>query len=387
MLYKNAHNIKKHALKSYNKFTNPLNNIFPDAPVLKSRGNRPLQMTFEDQLHGLIYFHLQEFKSGRHLMQVLEKDKFAREVIAPKDGIKKSSFFEAINSRGLEQLMYVFNELQTKASKVLPRKHTEYGDLVAIDGSLINAALSMQWADYRDGSKKAKVHVGFDLNHSIPIKIFLTDGKSAERPYVEQILDPGQTGVIDRGYQSYKDFDKWQNEEKHFVCRIKENAKKTVIKAHETRKDSIVFYDAIVLLGTKGINQTEKEVRVIGYRIGSTKYWVATDRFDLSAEQIAAVFKLRWDIETFFAWWKRHLKVYHIIARSEYGLMVQMLAGLITYLLLVIYCHEEYNEKVSIKRVRELRINIQNESRYFFGDSSDSIETSIQKNHYLYAKT
>jgi len=184
-------------------------------------------------------------------MQVLEKDKFAREVIAPKDGIKKSSFFEAINSRGLEQLMYVFNELQTKASKVLPRKHTEYGDLVAIDGSLINAALSMQWADYRDGSKKAKVHVGFDLNHSIPIKIFLTDGKSAERPYVEQILDPGQTGVIDRGYQSYKDFDKWQNEKKHFVCRIKENAKKTVIKAHEISKDSIVFYDAIVLLGTK----------------------------------------------------------------------------------------------------------------------------------------
>ena len=93
------------------------------------------------------------------------------------------------------------------------------------------------------------------------------------------------------------------------------------------------------------------------------------------------------DIETFFAWWKRHLKVYHIIARSKYGLMVQMLAGLITYLLLVIYCHEEYNEKVSIKRVRELRINIQNESRYFFGDSSDSIETSIQKNHYLHAKT
>ena len=383
----NVHIARKHALNSYNRFKNPLNNILPDAPVLESRGNRPLQMTFEDQLNGLIYFHLQEFKSGRHLMQVLEKDKFAREVIAPKDGIKKSSFFEAINSRGLEQLMYVFNELQTKASKALPRKHTEYGDLVAIDGSLINAALSMHWADYRDGSKKAKVHVGFDLNHSIPIKIFLTDGKSAERPYVEQILDPGQTGVIDRGYQSYKDFDRWQNEEKHFVCRIKENAKKTVIKANEISKDSIVFYDAIVLLGTKGINQTEKEVRVVGYRIGSTNYWVATDRFDLSAEQIAAVFKLRWDIETFFAWWKRHLKVYHIIARSEYGLMVQMLAGLITYLLLTIYCHEQYNEKVSIKRVRELRINIQNESRYVYWDSSDSLGASIQNNNHLYAKT
>ncbi len=381
MLDTNVHIVRKHALYSYKKFIKPLKKVLSNTPVLKSRGNKPLQITFDDQINALIYFHLQEFNSGRHLLQVLEKDNFAREVIAPKNGIKKSSFFEAINSRGLEQLTCVFNELQIQASQVLPSKHTDFGDLVAIDGSLINAVLSMHWADYRDDSKKAKVHVGFDLNHSIPSKIFLTDGKSAERPYVEQILDPGQTGVIDRGYQSYKDFDRWQNEEKHFVCRIKENAKKTVIKANEISKDSIVFYDAIVLLGTKGINQTEKEVRVVGYRIASTDYWVATDRFDMSAEQIAAVFKLRWDIETFFSWWKRHLKVYHIIARSKYGLMVQMLAGLITYLLLAIYCHEQYNEKVSIKRVRELRINIQNEARSVYWDLSDSHGESIQNNH------
>ena len=55
--------------------------------------------------------------------------------------------------------------------------------------------------------------------------------------------------------------------------------------------------------------------------------------------------------------------MYHLIARSPYGLMVQILAGLITYLLLAIYCHEEYHEKVSIKRVRQLRIKIRNEAR------------------------
>ena len=43
--------------------------------------------------------------------------------------------------------------------------------------------------------------------------------------------------------------------------------------------------------------------------------------------------------------------------------MVQILAGLITYLLLAIYCREQHNEKVSIKRVRELRIKIDNEIR------------------------
>jgi IS4 transposase len=91
--------------------------------------------------------------------------------------------------------------------------------------------------------------------------------------------------------------------------------------------------------------------------------WIATDRFDLTAEDIAVAFKLRWEIEKFFAGWKRHLKFYHLIARSEYGLMVQILVSLITYLLRAIDYQENYNAKVSISRVRELRIQMMNESR------------------------
>jgi len=219
----------------------------------------------------------------------------------------------------------------------------------------------MQWADYRKGAKKAKVHLGFDLNRSIPRKIFLTDGKAAERPFVSLILSPGQTGVLDRGYQSHDLFDQWQGDNKHFVCRIKAGTNKTRIKDNTVNPGSNVFYDAIVLLGNPGVNQSNKPIRVVAYTVDGINYWVATDRYDLSAEQIALIYKLRWEIEKFFAWWKRHLKVYHLIARSDYGLMVQILAGLITYLLLAIYCREQHNERVNIKRVRELRIKIQNE--------------------------
>ncbi len=127
-------------------------------PPLETLGNRPLQMNFEHQLKALIFFHLEEHTSGRHLLQVLEEDDFARTVIAPPEGIKKSSFFEAINSRGLEQLLSVFQQLQANAAKLLPREHAELGTLITIDGSLINAVLSMHWADYRNNCRKAKVH-------------------------------------------------------------------------------------------------------------------------------------------------------------------------------------------------------------------------------------
>jgi len=148
----------------------------------------------------------------------------------------------------------------------------------------------------------------------------------------------------------------------HFVCRIKGNTTKTCLKKLPVKKDSIIFYDAIVLLGQDGINETQKELRLVGYNVGSKKYWVATDRFDLTAEQIARIYEIRWNIEKFFAWWKRYLRVYHLISRSKHGLMVQILSGLITYLLLAIYSHEQHGEKVSIKRVRELRTKIINET-------------------------
>ena len=221
----------------------------------------------------------------------------------------------------------------------------------------------MCWADYRDNSKKAKAHVGFDLNKGIPSKIYLEDGNSAERPFVDQIVEPGETSVTDRGYQSHKLFDQWQQDEKHYVCRIKANTGKEILQQYEVKTDSIVFFDAQVFLGTvQNNNKSELPLRLVAYHVDGTDYWIATDRFDLDAEQIAFIYKLRWEIESFFAWWKRHLKVYHLIARSKHGLMVQLLAGLITFLLLSIYCEKHYSERVSIKRVRQLRIEIRNES-------------------------
>ena len=73
-------------------------------------------MTFEQQLKSLILFHLEEYKSARHLLQVLEQDDFARSYIAPAEGIGQSSYGEALNTRGLEQLLFVYEKLQAQAT-------------------------------------------------------------------------------------------------------------------------------------------------------------------------------------------------------------------------------------------------------------------------------
>jgi hypothetical protein len=366
-----------HIVPGQAQLLSPLKHILLHTPPLRSRCNKPLAMNTEELLNILTYYHLQEFSSGRELIQALQEDDYARSMIAPAGGIKRSTFFDTVNDRGVEQLLYVFNELQKKGSVDLPAQHTELGELVAIDGSLIDSVLSMHWAEYRTNSKKAKLHLGFNLNNGIPRKLFLTEGKGAERPFVGRIIDPGQTAILDRGYQAHHLFDQWQSDGRHFICRIKSKTHKELLTELPISEGSIIFSDARVLLGTPGINQTEEPVRLVGYTVQGIDYWVATDRFDITAEQIAFAFKLRWDIEIFFAWWKRHLKVYHLFARSRNGLMVQILSGLITYLLLAIYCQEEHGEPVTIIRVRQLRNRIRNEA--MFPGINDSVISRRQK--------
>lgn len=359
---------KVHKTFTFERLFGTLNPMFSKLTPLVSKGDRPLQMNFEAELNALIFFHLEEHASARHLILTLKEDDFARRRIAPEKGIGKSSFSEAINNRGLPQMLEVFQHMQGRAAGLLPDAHPELGELVAIDGSLIEATLSMIWADYRKGAKKAKLHLGFNLNQGIPESLILTAGKSAEHIYVEKLLKIEQTGVMDRYYQCHKAFDYWQEQKRFFICRIKANTTKTVIVENPIPTDGPVFYDAIVKLGTPA-SQTQRELRLIGYRVGNQTFWIATNRLDLSAEQIAMAYKLRWDIECFFAWWKRHMRVYHLIARSSYGVLMQILAGLITYLLLAIYCHKQFGKNINIERLRKIRIQIQNELR---GTSPDA---------------
>lgn len=371
----------------FGQFMQPTVSTLENIPELNSGGHRPLKMDFEEQLRILVYYHLQDYRSAQHLLQGLKEDDFARQHIAPEQGIEKSSFSEAINNRGLEQLLHVFKGLQVQAADLLPNVHPELGSLVGIDGSLIDGTLSMLWADYRKGSKKAKVHVGFDLNRSIPRKVYLTEGNGGERPFVSKILSKDETAVTDRGYQCHALFDQWQQDSQLFICRIKAGTKKKILSQNLVPAGSIVFFDATVLLGTAGVNQSQTALRLVGYEVDRVKYWIGTNRYDLTGEQIAQAYKLRWNIENFFAWWKRHLKVYHLMARSAYGLMVQILAGLITYLLLAIHCHKQFQEKVSIRRVRQLRTAIENELRSLPDDDVDPQYVKEQKLQFVDAKT
>ena len=73
-----GHQNKKNEV--YLKLMLPVNNILlSDLTPLTSGRNHPQQMTFEDQITILVYFHFEEHNSVRHLLQVLKENHFTRQ--------------------------------------------------------------------------------------------------------------------------------------------------------------------------------------------------------------------------------------------------------------------------------------------------------------------
>lgn len=339
----------------------PLEAQVPSLTPLTSRSNRPLSFTFAYQVRALIYYHTEAYTSAQDLLQATRCDPFVHALIVPEDGLGESTFYEANATRGSQQMRELVDRLSKKLTKRLKVPAPELGELVAIDGSLIDASLSMTWADYTSTQHKAKLHVGFDLQRGIPRTLALTDGNGAERPFVSTFLDVGQTGVVDRGYQDHTQFDRWIADGQHFVARLRKNTQYHILEERPFPKGPAIFFFAQVRLGDAA-HRMQQPVYLVGFRSRGTIYWVVTDRADLTAEQIAFIFSLRWEIEIFFAWWKRHLKVYHVISRNRHGVLLQLLAGVLTYLLLVLYCHQQYKERPSLRRLRALRWQIRHET-------------------------
>ena len=164
---------------TFSGLLSPLKGILPTLTPMESGCNREITFTYDYQIKSLIYYHLEEHSSAKAMLESMKRDPFVQQELIPKEGLGNSTFYEVNNNRGVTQTIELFDRLAPAYAGVgrqLKSDHLQLGELMAIDGSLIDATLSMVWADYSANQKKAKAHLGFDLNNGIPRKLILTDG-------------------------------------------------------------------------------------------------------------------------------------------------------------------------------------------------------------------
>lgn len=120
------------------------------------------------------------------------------------------------------------------------------------------------------------------------------------------------TYLYDRAYVKYKEADKQTLNDIYFVSRLKSNAVITVIEENKITEGSKVLEDKIVILGNnKTTMKTKVRIILVVDERTQKKFYIVTNRFDLTADEISQLYKLRWKIKLFFKFIKGHMTIKH----------------------------------------------------------------------------
>ena len=76
---------------------------------------------------------------------------------------------------------------------------------------------------------------------------------------------------------------------------------------------------------------------IVVEREGKDPLYLITNDHTRTASEIAALYKLRWQIELFFKWIKQNLKIKSFLGRSENAVRIQIYVALIAFILLRLF--------------------------------------------------
>lgn len=216
--------------------------------------------------------------------------------------------------------------------------------VLAADGSFLRCLPSMVWALFRHHSthRGVKLHVQLDVDRGLPLGVSLTDANASERKALLKHLRQAVLYVMDRGYVDYPLYQAIHDAGSLFVARLKGHCVCRVVADRlKTRADikAGVISDQEVTVGSSATaGQLTCRVRKIVVRGSDGKELILlTNSFDLAAEQVALIYRLRWQVELFFRWFKCILGCTHWLSRSASGLTIQVYVAILASMLLSLW--------------------------------------------------
>ena len=268
--------------------------------------------------------------------------------------MRRSTLADANQRRASEIFSDAFNWLSGLADRKLKSEGQEVVRL--IDSSPIPVGELFKWASWNGRTKGLKLHVVFDPNADHPRIAELTPANLNDVNVGREItLEPGATYVFDKGYADYTWWQKIHDTGCTFVTRCKTNVRFEVIETrHGPYKPGdgyTVLEDDVVEHQTAGhikLAMRLRRITVERHQDGRTLTFISND-LERTADDIAMLYKKRWDIELLFRWVKQHLKIRTFLGRSENAVRTQVLIAMITYLLLRIAAKAH---SVSLKPIR-----------------------------------
>lgn len=125
----------------------------------------------------------------------------------------------------------------------------------------------------------------------------------------------------------------------YFVVRARSNLQFIRIYSQRVDKSTGVQSDQIGKLTgfyvSKDYPDKLRKVKYYDSQMNRTFVFL-TNNMSLTAEEIALLYKNRWQVELFFKWIKQHLKIKSFWGNSENAVRIQIYTAIITYCLVAI---------------------------------------------------
>ena len=218
------------------------------------------------------------------------------------------------------------------------------GKVYAFDSTTIPLCLSVfWWAKFRKKKGGVKAHVLYDLEAQVPAFYHITTASVYDSKAMPEI--PYETGayyVFDRGYNNFLELYRIQRMESFFVVRAKSNLQYRCVRWKRRMPKNILTDAEIELTVYKSRKDYPENLRLVRYydEEQDREFMFLTNAMDLTAQQIADLYKNRWQIELFFKWLKQHLKIKKFWGTTENAVRIQISAAITTYCLVAVVQHD-----------------------------------------------
>ena len=220
---------------------------------------------------------------------------------------KRSTLSDANTNRPWQVFSELFSELLRQAHRGLRRTAADAVRL--IDSTSIRlSSLSEDWATFSANVFGAKAHIVYDPQADRPVYFAVTTANVNDITAAKAMpIEPGVTNVFDLGYYNFRWWAQIDEVGSRFVTRLKKNTPLRVVHENRLRKGSNIVSDRIGFLperlASNRKNPLQVPVREIRVMIDSGKILrVVTNDLDAPAEEIADLYKQRWQIDIDQSW-------------------------------------------------------------------------------------
>ncbi|MGO4546644.1 IS4 family transposase [Paenibacillus sp. 2TAB23] len=265
-----------------------------------------------------------------------------------RDGEKRMPFsglervnYSTISKKAKEVPFELFKQLLSlmikKCNRSARRRLRIPKQLLVVDSTKITTGKErLPWAPLKAEKAGIKLHVSLIADTAQLHKVTETTGNSPDISSCKDVLDNRFILVADRAYGKHKRFDEYMDQHQYFVIRLRDNTHfhKPVLRIRKRPLAGSIEQDLTCQLGKKATLSKNRFRVVILKDPQGNPVILATNLHRPSAENIAAMYKKRWQIEVFFRWIKQHLNVPQLFGTTPNAVYGQLYTALLVYVLL-----------------------------------------------------